>query len=57
MSFSVVTKGPVATAGSIFNFLSNKGTNVPNRLAKITTENNAELTVAVNAKLAPSNLL
>ena len=49
ISFSVVIKGPVARAGSIFTLSRNKGINVPNREAKIITENKAILTVSVSA--------
>ena len=37
MSFNVVIKGPVARAGSIFNFSSTKGIIVPKRDAHTTT--------------------
>lgn len=49
MSLSVVINGPVATAGSILNLLSNKGKKVPNNDANITTENMADVTVKVSA--------
>ena len=48
MSFIVVIKGPVATAGSILNLFRISGMNVPNTEASIITQNNARLTVSVN---------
>ena len=53
MSLSVVIKGPVATAGSIFILSSSNGRNVPNNDANITTENMAEATVNVSAWCEP----
>jgi hypothetical protein len=45
----VVTKGPVASAGSIFMEFKAKGTNVPNNDANTITDNNAVLTEKVIA--------
>ena len=39
ISFVMLMKGPVASAGSIFSFSSVKGTNVPNTDANMTTAN------------------
>ena len=47
ISFTVVIKGPVASAGSIFNLSKINGTNVPKIEAKIITENRAILTESV----------
>ena len=52
ISFEVVIKGPVAIAGSILNLFNTRGIKVPKTVAKITTQNNAKLTVIVNAKLS-----
>lgn len=57
ISFMVVTKGPVASAGSTFSLFSSKGMKVPNRLANTTTENMAAVTVTVSAKSSPISLL
>jgi hypothetical protein len=43
-------KGPVARAGSILNLSNIKGINVPNRPAKIITENSAVLMVSDSCK-------
>ena len=53
MSFTVVTKGPVANAGSILYFSNVRGVNVPNKAAKIMTTNNEILTVQLSSKLYP----
>ena len=43
-SFNVVTKGPVASAGSIFHLSSSNGISVPNIAAKNMTVNKDKLT-------------
>ena len=52
ISFSVVTKGPVASAGLILKRFMVKGTKVPKNEAQSTTVNNATLTVAGDVKAA-----
>ena len=48
MSFAVVTKGPVAKAGSIFSLSNISGKKVPLKLAKMITQNNASDTVRLS---------
>ena len=48
MSFVVVIKGPDATAGLIFNWLSTNGVTVPIKDANMTTANKESETVMDN---------
>lgn len=48
MSFAVVTKGPVASAGSMLYLFNTNGTNVPKSAAKVMTESSARLTVMLS---------
>ena len=49
ISFMVVIKGPVASAGSNFILFRTRGMRVPKTAAKIITENSDRLTVKVRA--------
>ena len=53
MSFVIEMNGPVANAGSIFNFSSVSGTKVPNTDAKMTTANRLTATAMVVTCDAP----
>lgn len=48
-SFAVVMNGPVASAGSIPYLSRIRGTDVPNKLAKMITVRSERLTVKANA--------
>ena len=54
MSLVMDMKGPVASAGSIFNRSSVSGTNVPNTEANITTAKSDSDTATVVTCVAPS---
>ena len=49
MSLAVVTKGPVARAGSIFNLSNISGKKVPLKLAKIITQKSASDAVKLSS--------
>ena len=54
MSLVMVINGPVASAGSIFNRSSVRGTNVPNKEANKTTLNSDSVTAIVVTSFAPN---